>query len=112
MDKTPNVIKHYELLEQVGDGGFGRVYKARDMNTNRIVALKEVLYFFSFCCFYAHSQQIKYKDSMNGIGVSPTTLREIKILSAIRHKNIVELIDVTSDEGILCYEFRNRDSSG
>lgn len=49
---------------------------------------------------------------MNGIGVSPTTLREIKILSAIRHKNIVELIDVTSDEGILCYEFRNRDSSG
>ena len=45
---------------------------------------------------------------MNGIGVSPTTLREIKILSAIRHKNIVELIDVTSDEGILCYEFRNR----
>jgi cyclin-dependent kinase 10 len=69
-------VNEYEKLNRVGEGTYGVVYRARDLKSNEIVALKRV----------------RMEEEKDGLPVS--SLREINLLLNLRHKNIVELKEV------------------
>jgi sulfatase modifying factor 1 len=76
------INNNYELLEQLGQGGMGVVYKARHIHFKEIVAIKRLWEQFS-------------KDPT----VLELFLNEGKILRKLHHKNIVEVSDLFEFEG-------------
>ncbi len=74
-------VSHYILEEKIGDGGFGDVYRARDMNSGLNVALK---------ISRPDAGESKLKDREQRF------LREVSCISKLRHPNIVQLFDYGS----------------
>ncbi len=74
-------IDCYDILEQVGEGTYGQVFKGRDKVTKEIVALKKIR-------FYSKAQ-----------GLPLTSLREIKILKQLKHENMVCLKEIVTSVG-------------
>ncbi|KAI7889036.1 kinase-like domain-containing protein [Mucor mucedo] len=81
-EDRPKITK-YELLEKLGQGSYGEVFKARNKESNDLVALK----------------RMPIGDEGEGIHLS--TIREINILKQLNHKNIIPLRDVVVDSGLL-----------
>ena len=73
-------VDSFEIISQVGEGTFGQVFKARDLRTDEVVALKKV------------------RTDHEKEGFPITALREIKILRQLRHENIVNLKEIISDK--------------
>ena len=75
-------ILQYEILEQIGEGGMGTVYKAKDTKLDRFVALK-----------FLPSQLATTEDE------KARFVQEAKAASAINHPNICTIYDIQEDEG-------------
>ena len=86
-------IDRYEKLENIGEGTYGVVYKARDTQTGEIYALKK----------------IKLETEQEGI--PSTAIREIALLKELQHPNIVRLVNVlhTDKKLTLVFEYLDQD---
>ena len=42
----PHILKRYEIIQKMGKGAYGVVWKAIDKKTSKIIALKKVIVFF------------------------------------------------------------------
>ncbi|CBB15978.1 Cyclin-dependent kinase 12 [Caenorhabditis elegans] len=73
-------LTHYTMLDQIGEGTYGQVYKAVNNLTGEQVALKRV----------------RLENEKEGFPI--TAIREIKILRQLHHKNIVRLMDIVIDD--------------
>ena len=86
-------IDKYEKLEMIGEGTYGVVYKARDIETGEIYALKKI--------------RLESEDE----GIPSTAIREIALLKELQHPNIVRLVNVlhTYKKLTLVFEFLDQD---
>lgn len=87
----------YERILQVGEGTYGKVYKARNIVTGRMVALK----------------RLRLEGERDGFPI--TSIREIKLLQSFDHPNISTLreIMVESQKTVyMIFEYADNDLSG
>src|SRR5260370_31112390 len=76
----------YELLEEIGTGGFGRVYRARDLALERDVAIK-----------------VLHPSLTADPGVLERFRREAQLAARLRHPNIVSISDIMGRAGLTWY---------
>jgi tetratricopeptide (TPR) repeat protein len=97
-------ISHYEILEKLGEGGMGVVYKARDLDLDRFVAIKFL------------PQHLSEDDEARA-----RFIHEAKAASALNHPNIGVVHEIgRTDDGytfmvMACYDgesLRNRIDRG
>ncbi|MEZ6143090.1 MAG: protein kinase [Zavarzinella sp.] len=81
-DQPIDQIGHYELYEKIGQGGFGTIYRGKDIALNRIVAMKIAL-----------PNRIEHDQAERFI-------REAQAAAQLRHPNIMAVYESgRSDDG-------------
>ena len=91
-----HILKRYEIINKIGKGAYGIVYKAKDKKTKEIVALK------------------KNFDAFQNATDSQRTYREITLLQELNgHENIIRLLNVIKAENekdiYLVFDFMETD---
>ena len=72
----------YTVVEQIGEGGMGRVYKALQAPLDRVVALKVM-----------HPELARHEEFVSRF------IREAKTAARLTHPNIVAVFDQSADGG-------------
>ena len=86
IDKKSRILKRlasYEILNEIGRGGMGVVYKAHDPRLKRVVALKVIL-------AGGHAGEVELARFQT----------EAESVARLKHQNFVHIYEVGSDEGL------------
>src|SRR5437867_3169979 len=78
-------ISHYQILEKIGEGGMGVVYKARDLELGRLVAIKVL-----------RAEGLPDENSRKRF------LQEARTTSALNHPNIITVHEIAHIDGVGC----------
>ncbi len=77
------LANRYEILSELGHGGMGRVYKARDLDLDELVAIKTLL-------TPADGESRESEERL---------LRELQICRRVTHRNVVRVFDLGRFDG-------------
>ena len=89
LDSTPilqpqSVLgQRYEILELLGQGGMGAVYKARDREVNQLVALKVIR-----------------PDLANNPAIIERFKQELILARQVTHRNVIRIYDLAEADGV------------
>ena len=75
-------VGHYQVLEKLGEGGMGEVYKARDTRLNRLVVIKALP-----------------PDKVADPERKARFIQEARAASALNHPNIITIYDILTENG-------------
>ncbi|KAK3753284.1 hypothetical protein QZH41_015231 [Actinostola sp. cb2023] len=92
-EPKPYPMENFDKIEKIGEGTYGVVYKAKEKDTGRMVALKKI------------------RLDAESEGVPSTAIREISLLKELSHPNVVNLFDVVQSTNslYLVFEYLNQD---
>src|SRR5579863_7632370 len=79
---APRRLGNYEILDKLGEGGMGEVWRARDRRLGRTVAVK-----------------ILPRDVADDPGRRARFEQEARALGALNHPNIVAVYDIGQQDG-------------
>ena len=82
-DLIGRTLGHYRIVEKIGEGGMGEVYRAHDERLDRDVAIKVI-----------REQVVQNAERLARFE------REAKAVAKLAHPNILEIWDFGTDEGI------------
>ncbi|MCU1234308.1 MAG: serine/threonine protein kinase, partial [Candidatus Solibacter sp.] len=77
-------LLHYTVLERLGSGGMGVVYRARDTRLDRLAAIK-----------------VLRDDAVADMGRQKRFIQEAKAASGLNHPNIITIYDISTADGVL-----------
>ena len=80
---TGRTLAHYQIVENLGEGGMGVVWKARDTHLDRFVALKLL-----------PAERLADPERKRPF------VQEAKSASALNHPNIIHIYDISEAEGV------------